>query len=146
MENEIINEMSDEELAQRLSQLIGTVPSQEEKQNTHTFLTKVVTEKDTTKLGNLRDDAEMNELGVPILPLRTYKELQLFCEEVADMKYYADYFQKKGEILTATSLSRKAKLINLAVVQRREVADVTKKRKINKGWFKKKEQSEREEE
>lgn len=138
----INEEMSDEELSQKLAQLVGTVPTQEEKQNAHTFLTKVATSEDTTKLGNLRDDDQMNELGVPVLPLRTYKELQLFCEDIADMKEYASYFQKKGEILTATSLSRNAKLINLAVVQRREIADVTKKRKINKGWFKKKESPE----
>jgi len=140
------DEMTDEELAQKLSQIIGTAPMPDEKHNVHTFLFNVATAEDTTKVGFLRDDSELNELGVPALPLRTYKELGLFCKEIADMDYFADYFMKKGEIITSTSLSRKGKLIDLAVVQRREIADITKHRKINKGWFKKKKPEDREEE
>ena len=134
MVDEIItdpDEMSEEELAQRLSQLVGTVPTPEEKHNVHAFLTKVVTSDDTTKLGYLKEE----EIGLPKLPLRTYKEIALFCKEVANMEYFSDYFEKKAEILTSTSLSRDAKLLNLAVIQKKEIADVTKRRKPNKGWF-----------
>lgn len=132
-ENQENENLSEEELAERLSQLIGTAPLPEEKQNIHTFLTKVVTSDDTTKLGYLKEE----EIGTPILPLRTYKELALFCNEVADMDYYGDYLLKKGEILTSTSLSKDAKLLSLAVLQKKEIADVTKKqRKQNRGWFK----------
>ena len=127
-------EMSESEIAERLSSLAGSTPSAEEKQNVHTFLHNVATAKDTTKTGFLGDE----ELGIPTLPLRTYKELELFCNEVANMDWYGEYFKKKGEILTATSLSKEAKLITLAIssLQKREMADVTKPRKQNKGWFK----------
>jgi len=131
-------EMTDEELSQKLAALIGTTPTQEEKHNVHTFLRDVVLTRDTTRVGYLKEE----EIGLPRLPMRTYKELALFCDEVADMGYYADYFNKKAEILTSTSLSKDAKLLELAVVTRREVADVTKKRKKNKGWFRKKDDSE----
>ena len=50
--------------------------------------------------------------------------------------------KKQSEILTSTSLSKEAKLLELAVVSRREVADVTKKpRKENSSWFKRKKQT-----
>ena len=74
---------------------------------------------------------------MPILPVRTYKELALFCSEVANMNYFSDYFLKKAEIATSTSLSKDAKLLSLAVMQRKEIADVTAApKKENKGWFK----------
>lgn len=124
----------EKELQQFVSGYGGT-PMPEEKHNVHKFLHDVVTTKDTTKLGFLTED----EVGFPALPQRTLKELALFCKDVANMDYYSDYFKAKSEILTATSLSKEAKLLELAVVTRREVADVTKKeRKKNKGWFKKK--------
>mgnify|MGYP003147084711 CR=1 FL=1 len=127
-------EMSESEIAERLASLVGTTPSAEEKQNVHTFLYNVATAKDTTKTGYL----DTEELGIPTLPLRTYKELALFCNEIANMGYYGDYFFKKGEILTATSLSKEAKLLMAAIstLQKREIADVTKPKKANKGWFK----------
>ncbi len=134
---EPIEELSEADLEQ-LRQLGGTTPVAEERQNVHTFLHNVATAEDTTKVGFLNDE----EIGMPRLPSRTYKDLALFCEEVANMDYYAAYFNKKSEILTSTSLSKDAKLITLAVSQKREFADATKPRKVNKGWFNKKEKIE----
>jgi len=127
-------QMSEDEMAERLASLVGTTPTAEEKQNIHTFLQNVVVSKDTTKTGNL----EKEELGMPILPVRTYQELALFCSEVANMDYFSDYFKKKAEIALSTSLSKDAKLLDLAIMQRKEIADVTPKpMRENKGWFKK---------
>ena len=128
-------EMTEQEIAERLSNLVGNTPTADAQNNVHTFLHNVATAKDTTKTGNLT----IEELGNPTLPSRTYKELELFCNSVANMDWYGEYFRKKGEILTSTSLSREAKLITLAIssLQKREMADVTKQRKPNKGWFKK---------
>lgn len=127
--------LSEQQIAERLASLVGTTPQQEEKQNVHTFLHNVATSDDTTKTGFL-DEAE---LGMPKLPERTLKELSLFCNEVANMEYYGSYFAKKAEILTSTSLSKNAKLINLAVLQKRQIEDVTKTpRKPSSSWFKKK--------
>ena len=126
--------LTEEEIAQRIAGYIGTTPTQEEKQNVHTFLHNVATAKNTTKTGFLSTE----EIGMPTLPVRTYLDLSLFCDEIADMDYYAEYFRKKSEIITSSSLSKDAKLISLAVLQKREIADVTKPRKQNKSWFKKK--------
>ena len=129
-------ELTEDQIAERLSSYIGTTPTPEEKQNVHTFLHNVAVADNTTKTGNL----EKEELGIPLHPVRTYQELALFCKEIANMDYFSDYFKKKAEITTATSLSRDAKLLNLAVMQKREIAEIAPKpRRENKSWFKKKE-------
>lgn len=112
-------------------------PQPEEKQNIHTFLTNVVKAKDTTKTGFLSDI----ELGVTPYSERTYKTLELQSNELCNDDIWAGYFKKKAEILTATSLSRNAKLLSLAVLQRRELADTSEdiNKKPNSGWFSKKE-------
>jgi len=109
----------------------------ETKQNIHSFFTKVIQEKDTTKTGNLT----IEELGMPRLPFRSLKELSLFSRKIANQPAWDDYFAELGEILTSTSLSKDALLMKLSVTQKKELADVTpKEKKKNDGWFKKKDQ------
>lgn len=105
----------------------------EGKQSLHSFFTNVVKSPDTTKTGNLTQE----ELGMPKLPVRTYKELALFCEDVANQNAFGEYFKKMSEIQTSTSLSKEALLMKLAVTIKKELADVTPHRKKNRGWFKK---------
>ena len=132
--------MNDEELTQEqkeeLKEYLGVgTPVPEEKHNVHSFLYRVATSNDTTKLGNLEGD----ELGKPRLTLRTYKDLALISKEIIGNDFLAEYYTKQAEILTSTSLSKDAKLINLAVVQKRQIEDLSKPpRKENSGWFKKK--------
>ena len=105
----------------------------EGKQNMHSFFTKIVKALDTTKTGNL----SIEELGYSKLPVRTYKELELFSEDVADEKAWAEYFRKMSEIQTSTSLSKDALLIKLAVTIKKELSDMTpQNKKENRGWFK----------
>ena len=123
-----------EEQIQEALKNYGT-PTPEEKQNIHTFLTNVVKSKDTTKTGYLSDV----ELGVTPYSERTYKTIELYSENAND-DLWATHFKKRAEILTATSLSRNAKLLSLAVLQRRELADTSAddlNKKPNKGWFSK---------
>lgn len=126
--------MSAEEAEARINDLLGTAPLPEEKQNVHTFLHNVAIAKDTTKLGYLTEE----EIGLPNLSLRTYKELEVFCRTVLDKSVFADYYKAKGEVLTSTSLSKEAKLLSLAITTTRQVTGVTleKSKKENKGWFK----------
>ena len=131
--------MAEEQLSQEEMQVFEDAiksygaPQVEEKHNVHTFLHKVSISPDTTKTGNITDE----ECGFTPYSLRTYKQLELASSDLCDDNIWSDYFHKKGEILTATSLSKDAKLISLAVIQKREIADVTKKpMKENAGWFK----------
>ena len=106
----------------------------ESKATAHTFFTNVIKSVDTTKTGNLGEE----ELGLPTLPVRTYKELALFSNDVADDKGWADYFDKMAEIQTSTSLSKEGFILRLVQTTKKELADVTPKSKANKGWFQKK--------
>ncbi|UCD20928.1 MAG: hypothetical protein JSW08_00050 [archaeon] len=117
-----------------LSEYLGFgVPLPEEKHSAHSFLYRVATADDTTKVGNLKEE----EVGEPKITLRGVKELALISDKIIGLDVFKDYFNQKGEIITSTSLSKDAKLINLAVIQRRQIEDLSKsERKINKGWFK----------
>ena len=129
-------QVTDEQLMEALKNYSGA-PLPEEKHNIHTFLAKVSSSKDTTKTGYLSDV----ELGTTPYAERTYKNMELMSKELCNDEIWANYFKAKAEILTATSLSRNAKLLSLAVLQRRELADTTEdlNKKPNSGWFKKKE-------
>ena len=126
---------SEEEIMQRLASLANTTAVAEEKHSTHAFLHAVATAEDTIKVGNLNEA----EVGIPKLSIRTLKELELYANDIADDTDWADYFKKRAEIVTSTSLSKDAKLLDMAVVNRVETANVTKQpRKVNKSWFRKK--------
>ena len=127
-----------QEQAEEYIKSLGIAPVPEEKHSVHSFLHKVATSEDTTKTGFIMEE----EMGLPTLTLRSCKELALFCKEVADMEYFADFFNKMGEVLTATSLSKEGFLTKLAVVIRRETSNILRApMKQNKGWFGKKKQS-----
>lgn len=114
----------------------------DERHNVFTFLNNVATAEDTTKTGFLRDDKDLNELGVPKLPVRSFHSLALVADKIMGNDYFNKYFLAEAEIINKTSLSRNAKLIGLAVLQKREVADVSRRHQTqNKSWFKKKEPS-----
>jgi len=135
-------EISDDEAIKKLAEAMkGSAMSPEEKQNVFTFLTNVAITKDTTKTAFLRDDKDLNEVGIPKLPVRTYHSLALVASDIMNNVYFEAYFKKEAEIIAKTSLSRGGFLTKLAVMQRREIADVTapRRRKSSKSWFKSKE-------
>ena len=137
-ETDKLDSMSDEELAEKLQQLAGTTPVPDQKYSMYTFLHNVATADDTSKIGNLSQE----ELGMPQRPLRSDKSIGLWCGDVMENPFFEEFFNKEAEITTSTSLSKDGKLIGLAVLQRREMADMTKPKKENKGWFKKKDKEE----
>jgi len=137
-EDEEITE--EEQLALQKALLKYGNPEGEVKHNVHTFLKEVLDTKDTTKVGYLSAD----ELGMPSHPVRVYKELALYADKVLDNSFLKDLFMQDAENIFATSLSREGKLINLAVitVKKQSVTSEEKIRKVNKGWFGKKEPKE----
>ena len=122
---EELTESQAEDLVRSFSESKMTIPN---------FFNNVVKTTDSTKVGNLTED----ELGKSKLPVRTYKELELFSRDIANDDSWADYFKQMAEIQNATSLSRNALLLRLAVTIKKELADTTPERKKNKGWFKSK--------
>jgi hypothetical protein len=135
-------EMSDNEAIMKIAAAMkDNAPSQEEKQNVHTFLFNVVTAKDTTKIGNLRDDKDYNELGFPNWTVRGSLDMARISGMVMDNPFFEEYFKQAAEDALATSLSRNGFLIRQASVQTRQIVDATRRKKTNKGWFKKEETS-----
>ena len=132
-DNRMAQEYTEEEVMQQLAQLANTTAVSEDKHNTHAFLHAVATAEDTTKVGYLKEE----EVGIPRLSQRTIKELELYARDIAGDEGWADFFKKKSEILTSTSLSKDAKLLDLSVVNRVETSNVTKNppRKVNRSWF-----------
>jgi hypothetical protein len=117
------------------AQMFSGLPLPEEKHNKHTFLNNIAKSDDTTKTGNLGEA----ELGFTRYSERSYKDMELAASDLCDDGLWADYFKKKAEILTATSLSKDAILIKLAASEKREIDATTKvPRKENKSWFKSK--------
>lgn len=127
--------MSEELTEEQAKELVRQF--QETKATMHGFFTNVVKTEDTLKTGNL----DTNELGISKLPVRTYEELALFSKEVANQPAWGEYFDRISEIQTASSLSKDGFLLKLVQTTKKELADVTRKSKENKGWFKKKEES-----
>lgn len=135
-EEKKIEDMTDEEALLKIASLMKDgVTTPEDKHNVHVFLNSVVEAADTSKIANLRDDKEINELGIPSYTVRGAKDMALISEKIMDNEYFQKYFEKEAENTLATSLSREGFLIKQATTQTKQVADITKRRKINKGWF-----------
>jgi len=128
--------MSDEEAIMKIaSAMKDNAPSAEDKQSVHAFLHNVATADKTTKVGNLRDDKEMNELGNPTHNVRGSLEMARIASKIMENPFFEQYFAAEAEDTLATSLSRDGFLVKSATTQTKQVADVTRRRKINKGWF-----------
>jgi len=129
-------EMSDDEaLAKIAFAMKDNAPVQDEKHNVHTFLHDVVIAPDTTKIGYLQVDKDKDELGDPEYTVRGCKELARIAGKIMDNKFFEDYFKSEVEDTLATSLSREGFIIKQGTTTTKQIADVTKRRKINKGWF-----------
>ena len=132
-------EISDEEAIMKIAAAMKDNPSlQEERQNIHTFLTNVVQTEQVDKLskvGNLRDDKELNELGVPRWHVRGGLEMARISEKIMNNDFFKKYFEAQVSETLASSLSREGFLIRQGTTQTKQVADVTRRRKVNKGWF-----------
>lgn len=131
------SEISDEEAIMKIAAAMkDNAPVQEDKHSVHTFLFNVATADDTRKTGNLRDDKEISELGVPRHNVRGSLEMARISNLIMDNKFFEDWFKQEAEETLATSLSREGFLVKQATTSTKQVADITRRRKINKGWFK----------
>lgn len=132
-------EISDEQAILKIAQAMkDNAPTQEDKVNIHTFLRDVVITPDTTRVGFLRVEKDLDELGNPMYTLRGSKELARISKLIMDNDFFAGYFDQECQDTTGTSLSREGFLLKQATVQTKKIGDITPRRKINKGWFGKK--------
>ena len=134
--------ISDEEAILKIAQAMkDNAPTPDEKQNVHTFLTAVIQADEPSKIikvGNLRDDKDMNELGLPTYHVRGDKDMALISSKIMNNDYFSTYFELESQNTLATSLSRMGFLVRQATVQTKQISDATVRKKTNKGWFGKK--------
>lgn len=112
-----------------------SMPQPDEKFNVHTFLHRIATADDTTKVGFLNED----EIGNALHPIRGHKEFALISSGIIGNKYFSDYFKTEGEIITSTSLSRQGFLVKQGTTTVRKIGDISQVKTPNKSWFKRKE-------
>jgi len=134
------DELTEEEILKLAQAMKDNVPTQDEKQNVHTFLHSVVIADDTKKIGNLKQDKNIDELGRPTFTVRGDLEMARISKQIMDNEFFAKWFESEAEDTLATSLSRDGFIIRQATTQTKAVADVTKRIKHNKGMFKKTEE------
>jgi len=128
--------LSDEEAILKIAAAMkDNAPSSEDKQSVHAFLHNVATAEKTTKVGNLRDDKEINELGLPSHNVRGSLEMARISDKIMENPFFKEWFESEAEDTLATSLSREGFLVRQATTVTKQISDITKRRKINKGWF-----------
>lgn len=132
--------LTEEQLLKIADAMKDNAPTPEEKQNVHAFLNNVMLTEDNTKVGNLRDDKEYNELGFPVWNVRGALEMAQISELIIGNNFFKEYFEKSADNTLKTSLSRNGFLIKAAVTQVKSVSDSTKRRRTTKGFFKKNEE------
>ena len=139
---QIDENMSDEEALQRITLAMKeNAPSQDDKNNMHTFLLNVVQADEIDKIakvGNLRDDKDLNELGLPIWTVRGGLDMSMISDELMDNKFFKGFFERQAKNTLTTSLSREGFLIKMNATTTKQVADTTKRKKTNRGMFGKK--------
>lgn len=116
----------------------------QEEKGIDNFFLEIIRADDTTKVGNLRVDGKIDELGIPQLPIRTLKELQHDCELIPSMSSFTTHFKQTAEDVLATSLSREGFLIKARITQKKEFLDKEKKKKKTSGLFGSKKEEETE--
>lgn len=130
------NQMTDEEaILQLASKMKDNIPTQDDKANVHTFLQKVAESKENTKTGYLITDKNIDEIGNPQYHMRGLHEMIRISKLIMNNPFFEEYFKHEAQDVLATSLSREGFLIKQATTQTKQVADATKRRVVNKGWF-----------
>ena len=136
-----VENLTDEQALMKIAQAMkDNAPTPEDKQSIYTFLFNVATSKDTTKIGNLRVEKEIDELGIPPHTVRGSKEMARISGMIMGNDYFDKYFKSEAEDALATSLSREGFLVRQGTVQTKQIADITKRKKVNKDWFKEKQE------
>lgn len=133
----MIEEVSDEEIKELEEELkkleskdtsYGS-PTAAQKESLFKFYNKLLTIKDTTRIGNLTAP----ELGLAKLSVRGSKSIALYAK-AEGLTVVEDYFNDLSNILTETSMAKKGFMSQLFFTQiKREKKDKPKTEK--KSWF-----------
>jgi len=116
-------------IASAQSEAHGSYPEPEEKINIFRIFKHILITKDTTKAGNL-DEREL-------FAVRLAQHTSNFLKTM-NYNLVSDYFNGKGEVILATSLSKKGAFLEALITQKKQLS-TDKNKGEKKGWLKKKE-------
>lgn len=141
--NKMAEEVTDEEIKQleeELKKLEGKdsgygSPSAQVKESLFKFFDKILTIKDTTRIGNLTTP----ELGMCRLSVRGNKSIAIYAESEG-LDKVRDYFNNQASIITESSMARKGFWSQLFVTQIKKEQKVKESTPEKKKWFGKKEE------
>jgi len=105
-------------------------PSAAVKESLFKFFNKILSIKDTTRIGNLTS----NEIGLSRLSVRGNKSIALYAE-AEGLNLVRDYFNNQSNILTESSMSKKGFWSQLFVTQIRKEAKIKDRSLEKKKWF-----------
>ena len=105
-------------------------PSAAAKESLFKFFNKILTIKDTTRIGNLTAP----EIGLGRLSVRGYKSIALYAK-AESLNLVEDYFNDQSNVLTESSMSKKGFWSQLFVTQIRKEAKIRDKSQEKKKWF-----------
>ncbi len=138
-------EVSDEEIKQLEEELkkleskdasYGS-PTAAQKESLFKFFNKILTIKDTTRIGNLTAP----EIGLGRLSVRGNKSIALYAK-AEGLTVVEDYFNDLSNILTETSMAKKGFWSQLFVTQIKAEKKLKDKSTEKKRWFNSKDKSE----
>lgn len=112
-------------------------PSATVKESLFKFFNKILTIKDTTRIGNLT----ALEIGLGRLSVRGNKSIALYAE-AEGLDIVRDYFNDQANIITETSMAKKGFWPQLFVTQIKAERKLKDKSSEKKKWFSKKTEGE----
>ena len=122
-QEELVEDLEDEQMEEQAekeadaaeeAQTYDTTPTYVAKDDLYTLLKWVIARDDSSKVGNLLKE----ELGMLDISVRDCQRIALLANTLRHPGF-AKFFKLQGEIVLATSLSRKGELLNLFVTQRK---------------------------
>ncbi len=105
-------------------------PQEVKKDTIFKFFKEILDSLDSRKTGNL----DKRELGMTVMSVRGYLDVALYAE-AEHLTKVSDYLGQKAEIILSTSMSKKAKFMELIVTQIKKQLSTKEPKEIKKGWF-----------
>lgn len=109
------------------------LPTGPERDSIFKFFRELLVRDDTSKVGNV----DKYELGYLPLPVRAYQSIAHYCD-MRGLNLWSSWAMGKGEIILATSLSKKGFLPQLFVTQIKREQKSLGSKYVEKGFFGKK--------
>ncbi len=105
-------------------------PQEVKKDTIFKFFQEILDSLDSRKTGNL----DKGELGITVMSVRGYLDVALYAE-AEKLDKVSEYLAQKAEVILSTSMSKKAKFMELIVTQIKKQLSTKEPKEVKKGWL-----------